>query len=98
MLKYNKKLFWQKQNLVCLKVKHTKTFFGKHFYYFFSTFVKNLFKQIHDFYKNIAVMLLQKGNFYCKAPKICIHFSVFQKKTFRMFNRAPLDTLKVFFF
>ena len=42
-------------------------------------------------------MLSHQGNFYCKAPKNSHVFFTLPKKSFSVFNKAPSDTLKNFF-
>ena len=68
MLRNNNKLFCRrKKNFYCVwrcPIEHPETFFGKMFYYFFWTAKKSLFWTNYLF----LLILLQKYNFYCKAP------------------------------
>ena len=73
-----------------------KLFSAKCFLIFLNIYQK-LFWTNSIFFANNALILFQKYNFYCKAPKKFHAFLILPKKSFSVFNRAPSHTLKVFF-
>ena len=96
----NNKLCWQKKTFSVSDgalLNKLKLLSANVLIIFLKISMKNLFSINSRFKPKNALMLSQKGIFYCRALKNPHAFFILQGKSFCVFNRVPSDTLKNFF-